>query len=594
VRGLVALVAMLVGAAGVVAVAPAASAQGAPAISRRVVTSFDGTPIVVNLFVPPGVSADAPAPLVLQTHGWGGSGQRKADGFLAELLDAGYIVLTWDQRGFGCSGGEAAIDKPDREGRDVSALVDWALDHAPVARDSSGDPLIGMSGGSYAGGIQTVLAAHDPRIDVITPRVSWFDLRYSLYSGEVVNQGWSLLLYAAGLITTTSGGLDPDCPTFPQAGGLDPAITTAITEGLASGALRSSAAQRFLAASGLGGYGRSHPVSVPTLVVQGSTDTLFDLTDGYRIFDHVRSQGVPAKLVVFCGGHLACPPEYGSADDEAHSDAAVLAWLARYLRGDASVDTGATVEYRTNEGVWRGVDDFAPSDSVAMTGQGQGSLLSIPLLELPDVSKLVDMVTGYSGGLPDLPVTAGQLSAAGDARAFTVPLGRAGDEPLDVVGIPDVEVEVSGLGTEVVLMAKLVDREAGRVLNLQEGAVRVPLLGGSATRSVPMPGLAYTLAPGHHLDLQISTASLMHGNARLPATVDVVASASVPTRHAGPTAPAPSPDTAPGDDNAVPDPAPNAPTPAPGRMPATGGGPNPLVPLLLAATAVITLRLRRA
>jgi hypothetical protein len=96
---------------------------------------------------------------------------------------------------------------------------------------------------------------------------------------------------------------------------------------------------------------------VPTLVLQGSTDTLFDLTDGYGIYEHVRDQGVDARFVAFCGGHVACPDTYVDAGDRAHLDDAIAAWFARYLKGE-DVDTGAPVEYRTNEGVWRSTTSF--------------------------------------------------------------------------------------------------------------------------------------------------------------------------------------------------------------------------------------------
>jgi ABC-2 type transport system ATP-binding protein len=54
--------------------------------------------------------------------------------------------------------------------------------------------------------------------------------------------------------------------------------------------------------------------------MQGSVDTLFDLTDGYGIYEHVRAQGVDARFVAFCGGHVACPGSYADAGDRAYLD----------------------------------------------------------------------------------------------------------------------------------------------------------------------------------------------------------------------------------------------------------------------------------
>ncbi len=577
---------------GSLAVAPAAHAGGGPIVTTQVVTSFDGTPILTTLFVPASATDATPAPLVLQTHGWGGTGQQDPGGFVGHLLDAGYVVLTWDQRGFGCSGGEVAIDKPDLEGRDTSALIDWAVANAPIELDGEGDPLVGMTGGSYAGGIQTATAAFDDRIDAIAPEISWHDLRYSLYAGEVVNQGWAALLYAAGLATATGLGLNPDCPTFPQTGALDPRISQGFLEGATTGVI-SEPVLDFFGESSLAAYGASDPVDIPTLVIQGSVDTLFDLSDGHRVYEHVRATGAPAKLIVFCGGHVACPASYADAGDGAHTDAAVLTWFARHLRGDASVDTGPAVEYRTNEGLWRSADAFPPTTFTTASGTGAGPLLSVPVLEVPDPSTLAEQLQAFSGGIPATPITSAQVSPLGALDTLTIPLGSAGDAPVDVVGIPTVELTVRGTGTEVVLLAKLVDREAGHVVNLQEGPIRVPLLDGEQTVAVPMPGVAYTLAPGHHLDLQVSTASLMHSNARLPAQVDVAVAASVPVS-APLTAPAPTPPVAP--------PAPGTPGPAPvpaapsapaGALPATGLEAGALAPLALLAAALLLWHVRR-
>ena len=580
-RGAVSALAVVVLAA-VTAVASPAAAQDRPTITHAVVPSFDGTPIVATLFVPAGADDGTPVPLVLRTHGWGGTGQQDAGGFVGDLLDAGYAVLTWDQRGFGCSGGEVTIDKPDVEGRDVSTLIDWAVANAPIATDASGDPRVGMTGGSYAGGIQTATAAIDDRIDVIAPEVSWSDLRYSLYSGEVVNQGWAALLYAAGLATATGLGMDPECPTFPQPGGLDPTISRGFLEGASTGTISADVLAWF-AGSSLAAYGTQRPVDVPTLVIQGSTDTLFDLTDGYRIVEHVRARGAPAKFVVFCGGHVACPDSYGDADDRAHTDAAVLAWLARHLAGDTSVDTGAPVEYRTNEGVWRSTDGFPPSASRRLTATGSGSLVSVPIVALPDIEEVAGQLAEYRGGLPALPLNSGQVAPAGHPGAMTFEVASATGGPLELLGIPTVELDVRGVGTEVVLMARLVHRETGQVVDLQEGAVRVPLTGGPARVEVPMPGIAYTVPAGDHLDVQVSTESLMHGNSRVPAQVEVTARVSIPATGAG-VAP-PGPPAAPG--------GPSGSGGGSAELPATGrSSPLPL-PVVLLLAGVVALHLSR-
>ncbi|WP_052665416.1 alpha/beta hydrolase family protein [Nitriliruptor alkaliphilus] len=564
---------------GLVAPATAATAEAGPTITHHVVTSFDDTPIEATLFLPAGASDDAPVPLVLRTHGWAGTGETEVgSGTLARLLDEGYAVLTWDQRGFGCSGGVVHIDDPDVEGRDVSALIDWAVANAPIAR-VDGDPIVGMTGGSYAGGIQVSTAAVDDRLDALAPEILWSDLRYSLSSGSVVNQGWVAILYSAGKATAELLGLSPECASGPHPdGGLHPAIDQGLTEFLTTGAVSADTLD-FFATSSLAWFGQERPVAVPTLVLQGSVDTLFDLTDGYGVYQHVRDQGVDARFVAFCGGHVACPASYVDAGDRAHLDDAIVAWFARHLRGE-DVDTGSPVEYRTNEGVWRSTTSLPAPGSVPVPFAGEvEGLPVVPVVDLPDLDAVTDLIAPPEG-IPALPITSSVPTPDGDPRGVTFPVAVAEDGPLELFGIPDVSLSVSGvtapldqvlgpvseaiaelgaldqvgevlvgslgpldgivaglggvsqlggIGTPTAhVFVKFVHREAGEVVNLQEGAIAVDLAEGEVTVEVPMPGLAYTLPEGHHLDVQVATNSLMHATGRVPALLDVRLDGAIP------------------------------------------------------------------
>src|SRR5207248_6164460 len=81
-----------------------------------VVTSFDGTPIVCTLILPAGASPTSPVPVVLETHGWGGSRDTTPSSFDQLLLDNGYAVFTWDARGFGQRSEERRVGKGCRDG----------------------------------------------------------------------------------------------------------------------------------------------------------------------------------------------------------------------------------------------------------------------------------------------------------------------------------------------------------------------------------------------------------------------------------------------------------------------------------------------
>src|SRR5215207_5217461 len=165
------------------------------------ITSFDGTQIVLS-FHPSANGGKAPT--ILEGHGWGGSRETDPDAASDEgtgnvgvgpLRRAGFNVLTWNARGFGNSGGTVTVDAPDKEARDVSALIDWLATQPETQLDAAGDPRVGMTGVSYAGGIELTTAAADKRIDAIAPIIAWHSLLTSLYKEDTVKGGWSTALY---------------------------------------------------------------------------------------------------------------------------------------------------------------------------------------------------------------------------------------------------------------------------------------------------------------------------------------------------------------------------------------------------------------
>lgn len=523
------LAAVVVAACALVAIAvvPVRAQQAAHAVTHDVVESFDGTPLEAHLFVPSGASETAPVPLVMMTHGWAGSGQEDISGLVARLLDEGFAVVTWDQRGFGCSGGEVHVDKPDFEGRDASAILTWAAANAPIATESADDPVVGMVGVSYAGGIQLATAPFDARIDALVPQIAWSDLRYSLYAGEVVNQGWGLVLYSAGTATAQGDGLRPDCPTFPQTGGLVADLHQAFTEFTATNTFSEDTLE-FFARSSLAAFGDDHPVTVPTLVIQGHVDTLFDVTDGYRTYQHVRAHGAPARFIVYCGGHVSCPATYEAGDDGAVIEDAIVTWFIRWLEGE-NVDTGPEVLYRTDTARWHGATTFPPEGTRTVTASGSGTVVYSPPPPPPDVATLADRLGGSGGSLPPTPLTAAQPSRSGDPHAFAFEAVAAGDDDLRIVGIPRVRLTVTGQGTGPAhVFVKLVHREENEVLNLQEATQRVAVGGEPRTYEFVMPGVAYTLPAGHHLDVQIATTSTLHAASRNAGQVQIEAEVDVP------------------------------------------------------------------
>ena len=179
------------------------------------------------LAVPPATaSRSRRVPLIMHSHGWGGSRTKDPAAF-GRFLRAGYGVLSFDQRGFGESGGHAYVENPAVEGHDVRRLVRLVSRLGWVKQDGRGDPRMGAIGGSYGGGYQFLAAFEElrtkgkPVLDALAPEITWFDLNQSLAPDGVVRAAWANVLAAASL----------------QSDALPPKVYAALAEGSATGVL---------------------------------------------------------------------------------------------------------------------------------------------------------------------------------------------------------------------------------------------------------------------------------------------------------------------------------------------------------------------
>jgi len=225
----------------------------------------------------------------------------RARSIAALFLAAGYNVLTWDPRGLGASGGTVMFDSPDFEARDVQALIDFVAAQPEALLDAPGDPSVGMAGFSYGGGIQFVSAAIDPRIDAIVPDGAWHSLLSSLFKDGGVKVGWLAEICAGGEATALGGGLFGDAGL--QFGGTAPQLERACLEALGGGQI-SAASRRWFADRGPGDL--VDGIRAPTLILQGTVDVLFSLGEAIANYDRLRADGVPVKMLWYCGGHGEC------------------------------------------------------------------------------------------------------------------------------------------------------------------------------------------------------------------------------------------------------------------------------------------------
>ena len=483
------------------AVTLAAIASAVPAAQARdaEVRSFDATRIVVHLYPAEGLPPGGRAPTVLVGPGFSMPGETDPNSASSEQLGnvglgplrrAGYNVVTWDPRGFGTSGGQVEVDSPDYEARDVSAIIDWLAVQPEAQLDRAGDPRVGMSGGSYGGGIQWVTAAIDRRVDVITPNISWNSLLTSLDKDGALKLGWGGVLCGAGTAASLPGGLlNPD--GF-EPSRLDPHMLNTCVNGLASGTMAPADAAWF---SAPGPDRLLGSVNVPVLITQGTADTLFTLDEAVRNYRALRARNVPVKMVWFCGGHGACLSGSGPAG---HVESVVLAWLARYLKGDARVGTGPRFEWLADDAQWRSAPDYPlPSAGALRAVTGQGSLAIAP--------------AATSGGL---------IAATPAPDAFDVALPAATAD-LDVLGAPTLTLTYQGLAVPAAthLYAQVVDTATNRVLGNQATPIPVTLDGLPHTIQRPLEIVAARAHPGSAYRLQITPATTLYTAQRSTGTV---------------------------------------------------------------------------
>ena len=480
--------------------------QAAAAQARDVVvTSFDGTRIVAHFY---DAAVPGPAPTVLVGPGYGKAGNNSPTLDTSDIIGAatlrqhGYNVLTWDPRGLGGSSGTVTFDSPAAEARDVSALIDYVAAQPDAVLDAPGDPRIGMSGFSYGGAIQFVSAAIDPRIDAIVPEGAWHSLLTSLFKDGAVKFGWVAELCAEGEAFALAGGLLPS-PNGLQLGDTAGALRLACVEALTTGTL-SASSRRWMADRGPAGL--LGEIRAPTLILQGTDDALFPLSEAIANYDDLRSAGRPVRMVWYCGGHGTCDTPN---PDPRHAADAGMAWLDRSLKGDASTDPGPAFEWLADDGVWRSGPDYPLASLGTLDASATRKLTLTP----------VDSVG--SGFL--------LYSTPAIVNAANVPFPAA-PAPSDVVGEPVVRLSYRGTAvpSHTFLYAQVLDSGRGRVVGAVSTPIPVVLDGRRRTVTRPLEPVALRDGPASDYRLQIVGGGLFYAPQRSVGTVSMSVDASLP------------------------------------------------------------------
>ena len=403
----------------------------------------------------------ASRPTLLWGHGWSGSrADSEGDG---HWFDArGYNVVAMDFRGHGDARATsfARVHDVNFEIRDTSAVIDWIANRPWAALDRAADPKLGALGGSYGGGYQLLTAAFDDRLDAIAPEITWNDLVQSLAPNGVIRTAWNDLLYGAGVALAN----------------LDPFLHESYAWGTTMNELPDG--QLPGEPDAVGQFTASSPASyldaidVPTLLVQGVPDTLFNLNQAVHNREQIAATRSPVKLVTFLEGHLLPglqPPGGGEPCGDHRLE--ILTWYDKHLKG-LDVDTGPAIE-------------MALDDGTCLTSRGEPRLLRAR----------------------PTPVQLGGASVVGPmpGAAFDLPIpdAQAGDV---LAGLPRLTGSITvTLGPEAIVFFSLVANgpSGERVLASQLTPLRKAA--GIAPLALELAGVASRLRMGESLVLRITT-----------------------------------------------------------------------------------------
>ena len=283
--------------------------------SRHVDIWSDGTRLSGDLWYPRGLKSGYKLPAVILCHGWGGVRSHFNQAYASEIAAAGYVVLTFDYRGWGDSDSRLVI-KGKMPEMDESGLItvrvqairelvdpfDQTEDIIHCLDFLSGEPgvdpdRIGLWGTSFGGGHVVYVAALDKRVKCIVSQV------------PSMNGGWVNLYYQPSKLATqrARGEIDPVPQNVNKIGRLN--------------------GTPFLSR-----IAKYHPVEfanhlkIPILIIVAEKEELMDnKLHGERVYNIVKGI-VPAKYEVFSGTHFEI---YGKGRKQAIKMA--IKWFDKHL-----------------------------------------------------------------------------------------------------------------------------------------------------------------------------------------------------------------------------------------------------------------------
>jgi predicted acyl esterase len=508
-------------------------------------TTFDGAPIDINVGFPPAPAsgADGNFPIVGVFHGWGGSKLSQTTG---GWINSGYAFFSMSDRGWGnsCGGTDSKRTQPvcangynhlmdtRFEVRDAQEVFEALADqHATGGGSTEGliDPQrIGVTGGSYGGGISMALAALKDRkmvqagdgtlvpwvsdggkamrIAAAQPDIPWTDLAYSLQPNGhtldyvvdspylargrigVMKQSFVAGLYATGQAMSNYAppGTDPDADLstwYAEINAGEPYDQNPASQDVTDEITKHHSSY----------YINDSEPPAPLLISNGFTDDLFPVDEAIRFYNRTRAHhpGTPVSLFFSDHGHMR---GQNKIPDATFQSRLLHNWFDYYVKGVGpapyqGVQTLTQTCGGPSGGATGAFDD--PNTDLPFRAETWAKLAPGEVQFSGPASQVIAPDAGDQAGSAFDPIAGGGACAtapSGDqAGIATYRLPAAPTGGFTLMGSPTIVADINSLGATSQLAARLedVNPSTGNETLVARGLYRPEINPGpTATRQV--------------------------------------------------------------------------------------------------------------
>jgi hypothetical protein len=531
--------------------------------------SRGGAPIDVNLFIPPAPASgpDGNFPIIGEFHGWGGSKLGRSNRF----LNQGYAYFSISDRGWGnscggtdpkrlqlvCLNGYNHLLDTRFEVHDVQQLLGMLADEGIINPSK-----IGVTGGSYGGGMSMALAALNTRqmpvdyekggsltpwlspggipmgIAAASPDIPWSDLAYSLqpngrtldyvvdssYLGPngdgrvgIMKQSFVSGFFALGLAGSNYAppAFDEDADLFTWYVAVSAGEPYDVSP-LAAGIIEE------LTTHHSSYYIDNSVAPAPLHISNGFTDDIFPADEAIRFYNKTIAAYPDAHIQLFFSDHGHQRGQNKSPEVNARLNSRD-AWFAYFLKGEGPQPQNKVTVYSQECG--------APSlGPFVATSWAKLPKSEIVLSSAAEQIILPEAPADLQSGLAYDPIAGGGACATADGAdkqglaSYRLPPAPAGG--FTFVGSPTVVADILNVGPNSQIAARLldVDPATNRAVLVARALYRPNItLGVTPERMVfQLHPNAYRFKEGHVAKLELLPSDVPYGrisNGQLPITV---------------------------------------------------------------------------